>query len=38
MLTIFQTWFFLNDFSMVLATICTALALHLGLGPGKLCH
>ena len=27
-----QVWFVLNDFSMVLATIATSLALYLGLG------
>ena len=27
-----QVWFLLNDFSMVLATIATSIALHLGLG------
>lgn len=28
-----DVWFILNDFSLVLATICTSLALYLGLGP-----
>jgi ATP-dependent RNA helicase DDX60 len=27
-----KVWFLLNDFSMVLATIVTSIALHLGLG------
>ncbi|KAM3074302.1 hypothetical protein ACMFMG_002886 [Clarireedia jacksonii] len=27
-----DVWFVLNDFSMILATICTSLALYLGLG------
>lgn len=27
-----KVWFLLNDFSMILATIATSIALHLGLG------
>jgi hypothetical protein len=30
-----DVWFVLNDFSMVLATIATSLALHLGLGSSE---